>query len=315
MQMSLLDLPNELIFYEVLSCLLEEEKQILAFTCVQFSEIIERSYRCDICKYAAVNNNPTILKWAITNGAHCTQFTCASAARKGNIEVLAFLKPYGYIFDGRIASLGAAEGGQLSCLKWLVVNGYRIDSLATITAAKNGYLDTMVWLRGENEYSDFNLCPFVLKRGHIHILDWLLENTNALHAVDINDNNMFIHYAIEGGSIVSLKWLKAHDFRFNDPNRITEFMCEYLEVVKWFLLGSTNPGQSPSNRSQGYRWTANIAFHAVLKDRLEVLESAVANGCPWDHKECLRIASDTHPVTGELLLPRIHEWLLKYEIF
>ena len=70
----------------------------------------------------------------------------------------------------------AAEYGHLEMLKWMVENGFKFPVDAITAAAKEGQLESIVYLRERG----CNITPTVSKvsvnRAHIHVLRWAIEN-------------------------------------------------------------------------------------------------------------------------------------------
>lgn len=126
------------------------------------------------CRVAAENNHINILKWCKNQLPFHWDFTiCASAASKGNIEVLEWLRKNGCPWDSS-ACASAALNGHFNTLKWLKNNGCPWNRNTCINAAKYGDLEILKWCRSYKPP-----CPWdvetpnaAAKNGHREILKW-----------------------------------------------------------------------------------------------------------------------------------------------
>jgi hypothetical protein len=100
---------------------------------------------------------------------------CCTAASKGNITVLKYLRSIESCWHSDTC-LAAARNGHLDVVKWCHENGCPWDSRTCAWAARNGHLDVLRWCRENgcpwNEYT----CHFAAENGHIHILKWCRQN-------------------------------------------------------------------------------------------------------------------------------------------
>jgi len=91
------------------------------------------------------------LKYAHEHGCDWSEWTCADAARNGQLECLKYARERGCPWDERTCTL-AAWNGQLDCLKYAHEHGCPWNADTCARAAKNGYLECL-------EYALARKCP------------------------------------------------------------------------------------------------------------------------------------------------------------
>jgi hypothetical protein len=125
-----------------------------------------------ICDIAARGGHLEVFKWALENGCHRNQWTCAEAALGGHLELLQWARANGCPWNYSVCE-NAAQGGHLNVLKWARANGGPWGSSTCTWAAKNGHLEMLKWARDNGCPWDKRTCLSVAKKG---LLQWIQEN-------------------------------------------------------------------------------------------------------------------------------------------
>ena len=206
---------------------------------------------------------------------HC----CALAARGGHLTVLKWLRcgsserilkeehgPWSVSSDDGGSDVdvtpracpwdewtcaNAAAGGHLEVLKWARVHGCHWEEDifdnpserdCAALAAEGGHLEVLKWLlRHHCESDDAWTFQCAAAGGHLKVLNWLCKHGKREHAADRDSYNMnSCARAARGG---------------------------HLEVLKWL-------------RKKGFRWDARTVQAATKAGHDDVLQWALANGCP-----------------------------------
>ncbi len=119
-----------------------------------------------------------VLKWLRAQWFAWDDKTCAGAAEGGHIDVLEWLISRDGPMDGPALCAGAARGGHLSVLEWASRRGYLWDKRACANAAGRGHLHVLRWLRERDCSWDKSTCYNAAREGHLDVLEWR-SNTDA----------------------------------------------------------------------------------------------------------------------------------------
>jgi len=93
----------------------------------------------------------------------------------GDLEFLKYLKDNdpSWLYWG--IDHGAAKGGHLEILEWLVEKGITIRSSTWDFAAKRGHLEILKWLDSKNIPLGHKVGEYVAQHGYWHILEWFKQ--------------------------------------------------------------------------------------------------------------------------------------------
>jgi hypothetical protein len=125
----------------------------------------------------------------------------------------------------------AAASGQLHVLKWAKEKNLEFPDAWMGKAANSGNLEVIQWVK-DNHFSLNHSFSWACMGGHVHVLDWLLENGKNLR--NRHSRSYFLN-AAEGGHVPVFQWLADH-------NRIPEVPAEiygraavrgHIEVLRW----------------------------------------------------------------------------------
>eukprot|EP00594_Rhizosolenia_setigera_P019425 CAMPEP_0178960436 /NCGR_PEP_ID=MMETSP0789-20121207/12964_1 /TAXON_ID=3005 /ORGANISM="Rhizosolenia setigera, Strain CCMP 1694" /LENGTH=323 /DNA_ID=CAMNT_0020643787 /DNA_START=150 /DNA_END=1121 /DNA_ORIENTATION=+ len=193
------------------------------------------------------NRNDILHRWILVEGGSnmswATALTCQYAAKLGRIDLLKEVKK--------------AVSKEISvCIK------IKFNSSVSSSAAGNGQLDTLKWLK-VNEWFDPKVClgP-AAKGGHLHVIEWL-QNQEYSPCFDAHTFSA----AAFGGSLEVMKFLRDNNCPFDK----TTFACAArngnLDNCQW-LLNHNCP------------WGEDCYSYAAESRQLHCLEWLKQNGCP-----------------------------------
>lgn len=152
--------------------------------------------------------------------------------QKGNLTALEWAHQYG-ILNNDICSI-ASELGQLNVLKWACYYGYYSDESISIDA-----------IRGK----------------HLHIVEWLVSNSMALHP------DLCTEAIEEYGDLELLKYLHENGCDWNEETCIAAASYGYLNILKYL-------------RKNGCPWNNDTAVFATCNGHYALYDWTIANGCP-----------------------------------
>ena len=96
----------------------------------------------------------------------------------------------------------AAKQGNLEMVKYCVANECPIDEYACASAAENGHLEVLKYLREEGKAPwDWNTAAWAAQNGHLHILEYLVERKYD------NIDERACQWAAKNGHLDCLKYL------------------------------------------------------------------------------------------------------------
>lgn len=150
--------------------------------------------------------------------------------------------------------------------------------LSATLAAMKGHLECLQnALQDRDKSSSQNLWiyPYAAQNGHLHILEWLLEEGYPW-------DERTCQCAAFNGHLEVLKWLQEKGCPWDHHTCEHAAYKGHLEVLKWA-------------HENGCPWNEETCLDAVLNGHFEVLKWAHEHGCPWDKRTCIGAA-----ITGDL---------------
>ncbi|SOB74139.1 ankyrin repeat [Cedratvirus lausannensis] len=239
------------------------------------------------------------------HGWVCSQFRFLAP----KVSALAYLdvlcrdkrKPEGLQLNKKMAEQAIKEG-----LLYLVMECKdKLDEYASVEAARYGHLEILKWSETANTspyHWGVNLCYEAIKGGHLHVLQWLVENdypcdelvfSFAIHGDHFHilewlvkknvlplTKNAF-NAALFSGGFKYLLWLKENGCPWDEWICVHAVQARNLEFLKWL-------------RENGCPWDEETCAFAAQDGNLEILQWARSNGCPWNEDTCTRAASKGH---------------------
>lgn len=145
-----------------------------------YLNIFEWSRKKYLCCYytsyylAAKNGHFELVKWI---GKHHPWkiSACEGAAEGGHLNILKWLIDQGFPCGNSLCTY-AALGGHVHILEWLWDQGYNFSETTCARAAEGGHFEVIKWLRDKNCPWDDLTCEFAKNCGHLDILKWCIEN-------------------------------------------------------------------------------------------------------------------------------------------
>ena len=162
--------------------------------CLQFLHEHEAPWDEWTCAFAAKNGNLDCLKYAHEQGCEWDEETCVFAAENGHLECLKYAHEHGCPWDVRTCD-DAAWNGQLECLKYAHENGCPWYEETCADAASNGQLECLKYAHERGCPWNEETCDYAAKYGHLECLKYACAEgcpgsdryAEALKAVDISD--------------------------------------------------------------------------------------------------------------------------------
>lgn len=131
---------------------------------------------------AVQSGNLEMLKYVVSQGALCWQDTVGTVGFVGDIEFLEYMKNTPGVFrDGLDVSNGfdildtAVDSCHYEVLQWCYDNGYVMYAELCETAAREGNLDMVKWLRAHRSQLG-ETGVIAKKRGYIKLYMWARMN-------------------------------------------------------------------------------------------------------------------------------------------
>jgi hypothetical protein len=130
------------------------------------------------------------------------------------------------------------------------------------TAARDGRLEVLQWLRNRGCAWDANTCSEAAKGGHLAVLQWARAN-----GCDWDGGTCA--GAASYGRLAVLQWARANGCDWDADTCSEAAKGGHLAVLQWA-------------RANGCDWDADTCSKAARGGHLGVLQWARANGCPED---------------------------------
>ena len=191
----------------------------------------------DVAVSAAEIGDLEMLKWAKENGIKIIGDCATQAAANGHFEVFLWLAENQCYIDGNtfkytdsieILNWAKLHGysiptgsilfslceNSLEVMKWLYENGYcpAFESRFCVLAARDGYLETLKWLRTVGCPWDENTLCSAAANGFLDIIKWAIEN-----GCPIEKSSTIFKLSAVYGHLHILKWFMQH-FDFVMPS-------------------------------------------------------------------------------------------------
>jgi hypothetical protein len=198
---------------------------------------------------------------------------CRTAARKGNLTVLKYLRSIQCSWYSDTCAF-AAGNGHLDVIKWCRENGGAWDSWTCAAAAEKGHLDVIKWCRQNGCEWDEYTCKYAAANGHIDTLKWCRQNGCLLDTWTCGN-------AAKNGHLDVVKWLREIGYPWHENTCANAAEYGHLDVVKWC-------------RQNGCPWDKYTCFKAAENGHLDVIKWCHENGCPWNEWICASAARNGH---------------------
>jgi len=190
-------------------------------------------------------------------------------AKRGYLELIKWIHHKSCNFDDT-SLLMAAKYGHFEILKWFVGKGCYVDYRVALNASESGNLKMLKWLKNKgcpmkNVTGDKDAGYIAAKKGHLHILEWLVSEGHSLTS--------FVIGALLGGNLEILDWLNKQGCVFDNSSFVVVAKGrnrEQLKVMQWLKNKDLTPDDG-------------LAYcYACENGNIVMLEWLKANGCPFD---------------------------------
>ena len=133
------------------------------------------------CVTAARSGFFDMLKWAVANGCPLHAKVCEAAARGGHFDILMWLRENGCDMDITTAAT-AAETGRKDIIQWAIeTQGLAWAKEICDGAALGGHIDLIKWLLEQGCPWDDTVCQKASGGGHLQTLMWCVENGRTMN--------------------------------------------------------------------------------------------------------------------------------------
>ena len=144
-------------------------------------------------------------------------------------------------------------------------------------AALNGYLELLKWSISIGNYPDSDTSEQAARGGHIHVLQWMLDNADTLYQCMIRSLTVIPLsvgiFAARGGHLKTLEWLQDNNLFCQEHLCTAAAQYGHLELLKWLRLH-----ECP--------WDGGTCARAAAGGYIHILEWLRLNECPWDVRTC-----------------------------
>ena len=210
-------LPPELIEL-IMSKATYYEIELMKMVSMKFNEIakkliltlsqiydFKKSIRC--VDYCAINGYMNLMEWTLEQGVKTSISTINNSICSGQLNILRWLKiVQGHDINNIEYLKLASLCGHLNIVKWFREQGLFDAEEIIKCAVQEGNLNILKWIDSIDEQTflrDQSLCYIASVEGHLLTLQWLIK----LQGYVLDD--ILFGYAVEGGSMDVIKWLKS----------------------------------------------------------------------------------------------------------
>jgi hypothetical protein len=280
------------------------------------------------CSEAAFCGNLEALIWAMENRCYASKDVLISAVDGKQLDLLKWiskaaqspfyspthhhmmLKLYRFRTYTSVGSAAAATG-DMKLLEFLRSDGYCFTrtngAAATRSAAGNGRLDVLKWLRQSMSYWDESVCTEAASGGYLEILQWACENGCPIDPLKCAIG------ASRGGHAKVLEWIQKNYDEGWRGDRVTRAAAEggHLDVLIWLhemecpaILSACVRVSAENGHIDTLEWsvrqggrgtlTRNVAAGAAGGGHLEALQFLDDRGCKIDGSTCSAAARGGH---------------------
>ncbi len=212
-------------------------------------------------------------------------------AIKYNLGILS-----GFCIPRRVDCSSIVINGYLNILKWAHSNGYQLNPHMYTSAAENGHIEILEWIKSIDgdgwkvflsttskvvargyQHLESSLvctvCSKVAARGYLDVFKWILSNCDELSLCKLRDDLQICNAMASCGYLEMLKYADINGFHYNNLWAPLAAYNGHLEIIKWCMYR-----RLPMLRSMWY--------NAANYGHLHILE--------WGYKNGLITNSDTY---------------------
>jgi len=212
----------------------------------------------------------------------------SDAASHGQLEMVKYLHSLGCPLK-RDSLYAAASSGDLDTLKYMMVHNpgakdfpapYRNPIMREMKTsnvsiirvsrivARHGYLHMIQWIRNAASHR-FEILASIMageaaQGGHIHVLEWLLENKYKFYPGVCSS-------AALGGQLTTLRWLRSKGYELSIITFGMAARKGNIEIMNFL-------------KEVGCPWSEKVCALTALGGHLDALRWLRERGCPWDSR-------------------------------
>lgn len=255
----------------------------------------EYAYSTYVSEYCALFGYLSLLKWARANALFISGLeVCLEAAKRGDFEMIKWLKEQDYRCDER-TSYYAARFNHFTLLKWLSFNKCPFDCQTFVGAVESNSnnFPMLNWLKRKYP-NDWNVSPDLyrvpLKTGNLKLAKWLHQNGVSTRGQHVTQ------FAVRSGKLKVLKWALTHGCPLGPCVSEEAARTENWDLLKWLrtkkhcpvgnheclcIIKSGNLPMLKWARENGYPFLHFTLNFRIQEKHFECVEWAVDHGCPW----------------------------------
>jgi Ankyrin repeats (3 copies) len=195
---------------------------------------------------AAECNELSVVQFLRARGCAWDWKVSGAAARRGNFEMLRWVRLSGCDWKPQYILGEAASSGNIEMTAWVKQQpGVVCDEYAMAAAAQNGHTAMCEYLRAEEYPWGKDACHDAARNGHVDTLKWLHEHGCPWHARTVCEE------AAEGGSVDVMEYLQQEGL-METAVVLTNMLnaagaCNNLAAAQWL-------------RQQGAPWPAVLRY-------------------------------------------------------
>jgi hypothetical protein len=238
-------------------------------------------------RLAALGGDLEMVQVLASEGLNIGHYTCAAAARGGQLEVLKWLmQNQRGAWNPWLLCAAIAGGPHMHVISWALDEGCPVDASVCTAAAAKGDLPLLQQLRARGVPWDEDTCAAAAKGGHLMVLQWLLVEGCPW-------DEFTCQQAARYGKLELLQWARNMGCPWTKACVIqAAARGGYIDVLQWLL-------------EEGCPWESSIWVLAIEYDHLDLLKWVVETvGRPWESNEenypLLRRSMETARKKGNL---------------
>lgn len=240
---------------------------------------------------AISGGNLEICKWLHEKGVNLHYVSLQHSIITTTVEVVEWMNSHGYKWPTDICTT-VAHHGRLDLLKLFHGAGYELPTWRLHLCFGNGNLEIIRYLHENGIVLDNNHAMYDAIYGHIHVLEWWIENIGPI-------NRHVFNWVAASGSLDTLKWVCTHGHTPDNDTFMRAFRRVDREKLDWL-------------REQGCvvptdELTMNVCVNDY-ENAEEMLDYLLSIGYNFDGDENLYDIATSH---GNI---EVVEWLRKHRI-
>lgn len=229
--------------------------------------LIPRHYSNELMEYAIRGGNFEVVKWVHDKRFYYHDNVCLIAAVEKQFDILKWLLMNGSRLDENSRFYAIKYGGE-SILEWL--GDKNPDKISLTLAAKHGYLEIVKKAHANGKIIEDYQLYAAAEYNHKHILEWALQNGYTSCRRWINP----CFYASIGNHFDLLKWIVENQYPLCSQIGVYAAKNNNFEMLKWFI-------------DHGGEIKPEVCENAACVNNFEMVKWIIQNGYPWTSKTCI----------------------------